>query len=92
MIAGRPRHALVVGHEEGWAEVWRYLALWVEDRARPNVDHSNGDGSWDDLHPASATRQLATLQLSGYSDYVARGARLLRRCQRVMMRVRCCRG
>ena len=72
---GRARHVLTVPHEEGWAEVWRYLALWVEDRSRPNVDHSNGDGSWDDLHPASATRQLAALQLSGYSDYVARGAR-----------------
>ena len=72
---GRARHVLAVPHEEGWAEVWRYLALWVEDRSRPNVDHSNGDGSWDDLHPASATRQLATLQLSGDTDYVARGAR-----------------
>lgn len=30
---------------------------------------------WDDLHPASRTRQIVSLQLSGNSDYVLSGSR-----------------
>ena len=77
VIAGRPRHALVVGHEEGWAEVWRYLVHWLRG---PSGDHANKQHAWDELHPASPTRQLAILQLSGRSDYAAEGQRYPIRC------------
>ena len=77
VVAGRPRHVLVVGHEEGWAEVWRYLVHWLRG---PDGDHANKLHVWDALHPASPTRQLAILQLSGRSDYPAEGQRNPIRC------------
>jgi len=66
---GRARHVIAVGHEEGWAEVWSLLGRWLG----PNFDHSNSRRGWDDLHPASPTRQLASIQLHGGSDYTADG-------------------
>ena len=66
---GAARHVLAVGHEEGWAEVWSLLGRWLST----NGDHENRRGGWDDLHPASPTRQLAVLQLSGASDYTPLG-------------------
>jgi hypothetical protein len=75
--AGLPRHAIVVPHEEGWAEVWRYLVHWLRGSLG---DHANARGTWDTLHPASATRQLVLLQLSGRSDYPAGGQRNPIRC------------
>ena len=66
---GVPRHAMAVGHEEGWAEVWQLLGRWLG----PNFDHSNHGRGWDDLHPASPTRQLASIQLHGGSDYTVDG-------------------
>ena len=77
VTAGKPRHVLVVGHEEGWAEVWRYLVHWLRGAAG---DHANKHGTWDALHPASPTRQLAIVQLSGKSDYPAAGERNPIRC------------
>lgn len=68
---GLPRHIMVVGHEEGWAEVWQLLGRWMAG----NGDHANHRHGWDDLHPASPTRQIASIQLSGMSDYVARNAK-----------------
>ena len=65
----RARHVIAVGHEEGWAEVWNLLGRWLG----PNFDHSNVHRGWDDLHPASPTRQLASVQLHGSSDYTANG-------------------
>ncbi|KAL3917847.1 MAG: hypothetical protein SGPRY_006242 [Prymnesium sp.] len=75
--AGSARHVLTVGHEEGWSEVWALLGR-LDDSVRrwlasPLVDHSNRRHSWDDLHPASPTRQLISLQLSGKSDYMVNG-------------------
>jgi len=67
---GMPRHVIVVGHEEGWAEVWQLLGRWMAG----NGDHANHRHGWDDVHPASATRQIASIQLSGMSDYVAHNA------------------
>ena len=75
--AGLPRHAIVVPHEEGWAEVWRYLVHWLRG---PLGDHANTRGTWDTLHPASATRQMVLLQLSGRSDYPAAGQKTPIRC------------
>lgn len=72
-----PRHVLVVGHEEGWAEVWRYLVHWLRGTSG---DHANKRQTWNELHPASPTRQLAILQLSGRSDYPAEGQRNPIRC------------
>ena len=66
---GRARHVVVVGHEEGWAEVWQLLGRWLAG----NGDHPNHLHGWDDLHPASASRQIASIQLSGLSDYTAPG-------------------
>lgn len=66
---GRARHVVVVGHEEGWAEVWQLLGRWLAG----NGDHANHLHGWDDLHPASASRQIASIQLSGLSDYAAPG-------------------
>ena len=77
VAAHAPRHALVVGHEEGWAEAWRYLVHWLRG---PTGDHANAAHAWDELHPASPTRQLAILQLSGQSDYPAEGMRAPIRC------------
>ena len=77
VAAHAPRHALVVGHEEGWAEAWRYLVHWLRG---PTGDHANAAHKWDELHPASPTRQLAILQLSGQSDYPAEGMRAPIRC------------
>ena len=77
VTAGAPRHVLVVGHEEGWAEVWRYLVHWLRG---PTGDHANHHHTWDELHPASPTRQLAIVQLSGKSDYPAAGERNPIRC------------
>ena len=68
-VQGAARHVLAVGHEEGWAEVWSLLGRWLSR----NGDHENRRGGWDDLHPASPTRQLAVLQLSGASDYTPLG-------------------
>ena len=62
---GVARHVVVVGHEEGWAEVWQLLGRWIGWDA----DHANHKRGWDDVHPASPTRQIAALQLSGNSDY-----------------------
>ena len=42
--AHAPRHVLVVGHEEGWAEVWRYLVHWLRGA---KGDHSNQANGWD---------------------------------------------
>ena len=70
MREGMPRHVIVVGHEEGWAEVWQLLGRWMAG----NGDHANHRHGWDDVHPASATRQIASIQLSGMSDYVAHNA------------------
>ena len=67
--AGQPRHVMAVGHEEGWSEVWQLLGRWLG----PNFDHSNHGHGWDDLHPASPTRQIAAIQLHGGSDYTADG-------------------
>lgn len=58
---GRARHVIAVGHEEGWAEVWNLLGRWLG----PNFDHANHRHGWDDIHPASPTRQLAAVQLHG---------------------------
>jgi hypothetical protein len=77
VAASAPRHVLVVGHEEGWAEVWRYLVHWLRG---VKGDHANKAGTWDELHPASPTRQLALVQLSGRSDYPAPGQRNPIRC------------
>lgn len=68
--AHKPRHVLAVGHEEGWAEVWRYLVHWLRGTEGDHANHARG---WDELHPASPTRQLAILQLSGRSDFPAEG-------------------
>ena len=68
--AGVARHVMAVGHEEGWAEVWSLLGRWIG----PSGDHGNHRGLWDDLHPASPSRQLVSLQLSGMSDYTADGS------------------
>ena len=38
-------------------------------------DHANHLHAWDDLHPASPSRQLASIQLSGLSDYTAVGGK-----------------
>ena len=38
-------------------------------------DHANHLHGWDDLHPASPSRQIASIQLSGLSDYTAVGGR-----------------
>ena len=43
VAAGKPRHVLVVGHEEGWAEVWRYLVHWLRG---PKGDHANKARTW----------------------------------------------
>ncbi|KAL1496641.1 hypothetical protein AB1Y20_014244 [Prymnesium parvum] len=75
---GTPRHVMVVAHEEGWAEVWRYLVEWL--RHTPGGDHANSGGRWDAIHPASASRQLAVLQLSGNSDYTPPGVARRQRC------------
>ena len=64
---GEARHVIAVGHEEGWSEVWQLLGRWLG----PNFDHPNQHHNWDDLHPASFTRQLAAVQLHGGSDYTA---------------------
>jgi hypothetical protein len=77
VAAHKPRHVLVVGHEEGWAEAWRYLVHWIRGE---KGDHGNKRHTWDTLHPASPTRQLAILQLSGRSDYPAEGQRNPIRC------------
>ena len=66
---GVPRHVIAVGHEEGWSEVWSLLGRWLG----PNFDHANSRHGWDDLHPASYTRQIASVQLHGGSDYTADG-------------------
>lgn len=71
---GRPRHMIASGHEEGWAEVWQLLGRWLG----PNMDHANQRHGWDDLHPASPTRQLGVVQLHGGSDYRADGKPLRR--------------
>lgn len=68
--AQRPRHVVVIPHEEGWAEVWRYLVHWLRGASG---DHANERGTWDSLHPASPTRQVVALQLSGRSDYPSAG-------------------
>ena len=68
---GRARHVAVVGHEEGWAEVWQLLGRWLAG----NGDHSNHLHGWDDLHPASPSRQIASIQLSGLSDFTAVGGK-----------------
>ena len=60
-LLGVPRHVIAVGHEEGWAEVWQLLGRWIGWDA----DHANHRKGWDDLHPASPTRQIVSLQLSG---------------------------
>ncbi|KAL1526918.1 hypothetical protein AB1Y20_015609 [Prymnesium parvum] len=70
---GVPRHVMVVGHEEGWSEVWSSLGRWLNG---PGLDHDNMAHTWDDLHPSSPSRQLASLQLSGNSDYLVSGARV----------------
>ena len=67
VLAGAARHVVAVGHEEGWAEVWQLLGRWLG----PNFDHANSGRGWDDIHPASFTRQLASIQLHGGSDYTA---------------------
>ena len=56
VLAGAARHVVAVGHEEGWAEVWQLLGRWLG----PNFDHANSGRGWDDIHPASFTRQLAS--------------------------------
>ena len=61
---------IVAGHEEGWAEVWRYLIHWLRGAVG---DHANKAHTWDELHPASHSRQLGVVQLSGRSDYPAEG-------------------
>eukprot|EP00965_Chrysotila_dentata_P241212 6204150-Pleurochrysis_carterae.AAC.1 len=66
---------MTVPHEEGWSEVWQLLSRWLGG----NGDHANSEGGWDDVHPASPTRQLALLQLHGKSDYVPKGAQAPRR-------------
>ena len=63
-----PRHVWAIAHEEGYAEVWRYLVHWLRG---DTGDHANARGTHDEIHPASFTRQLAVLQLSGRSDYPA---------------------
>ena len=70
VAAGVPRHVIVAGHEEGWAEVWRYLIHWLRGAVG---DHANKGHTWDELHPASHSRQLGVVQLSGRSDYPAEG-------------------
>jgi len=75
VAAGAPRHVLAISHEEGWGEVWQLLHRWLAG----NGDHANTERGWDDLHPASPTRQLAALQYSGVSDYVAEGGENPRR-------------
>ena len=75
---GVARHVMVSAHEEGWAEVWRYLVEWLRDVK--GGDHSNELRRWDDIHPASRTRQLAVLQFSGNSDFVKPGAPPRHRC------------
>eukprot|EP00966_Prymnesium_polylepis_P239448 5537520-Prymnesium_polylepis.1 len=76
--AGVARHVMVTAHEEGWAEVWRYLVEWLRDL--PGGDHPNDSGLWDQIHPASPTRQLAVLQFSGNSDYTPPGMPRRHRC------------
>ena len=46
-------------------QVWQLLGRWMAG----NGDHPNHKRGWDDVHPASPTRQIAALQLSGNSDY-----------------------
>lgn len=72
--ANAPRHVIAVGHEEGWSEVWALLGRWLG----PNFDHANHGKGWDDLHPASPTRQIASIQLHGGSDYTSDGRPLRR--------------
>jgi len=50
--------------------VWRYLVHWLRGASG---DHANERGTWDSLHPASPTRQVVALQLSGRSDYPSAG-------------------
>jgi hypothetical protein len=71
---GQPRHMIAVGHEEGWAEVWNLLGRWLG----PNFDHANHGHGWDDIHPASATRQIASIQVPmTLPCNIALGSRLL---------------
>ena len=72
VAAGLPRHVIAIGHEEGWSEVWSLLGRWLQGA---RFDHANMANTWDDLHPASPTRQLISLQLSGQSDYLVKGSR-----------------
>ena len=65
------KHVLVSGHEEGWAEVWHNAQHWLRGE---HADHENIRHRWDAVHPASPTRQLALVQLTGKSDYAAEGA------------------
>ena len=49
-----------------------YLCLYIPvDYLIDDGDHANKFRRWDDIHPASAVRQIAALQLHGSSDYTA---------------------
>ena len=60
-----PRHVVASPQEEGIAEIWGHIEPWLRNR-----DVSNRKGTWNDMHPASYTRQLVMLQLAGKSDYI----------------------